>query len=99
MTFGTLGEILKGAIWKSGVPRYSSDGGGALLPPPPAKSEAIVLVVVFVQNSEEYNNKGGCKNKKVSAGAPSLGEVSPHHMRLASHSARVFAAERWKDEK
>ena len=52
-----------------------------------------------MQNSEEYNNKGGCKNKKVSAKAPSLVEARPHHMCLARYFARVLAAERRKDEK
>ena len=52
-----------------------------------------------MQNSEEYNNKGGCKNKKVGEVVPSLGEVRPHHMCLASYFARVLAAERRKDEK
>ena len=52
-----------------------------------------------MQNSEEYNNKGGCKNKKVRAGVPSLGELRPHHMCLASLFAHVLAAERHNDEK
>ena len=42
--------------------------------------------------------RGGVKIKKVRAGVPSLGEVRPHHMCLASYSARVSAAERRKDE-
>ena len=52
-----------------------------------------------MQNSEEYNNKGGVKNKKISAEGPSSVEVRPHHMCLASYFARVLAAERRKDEK
>ena len=62
------------------------------------KSEVDDFSGLIAQNSEEYNNKGGCKNKKVSAGVPSLGEVRPQHMCLASYFARVLAAERRKDE-
>ena len=62
------------------------------------KSKVDCFSGLIAQNSEEYDNKGGCKNKKVSAGVPSLGEVRPQHMCLASYFARVLAAERRKDE-
>ena len=62
------------------------------------KSKVDCFSGLIAQNSEEYDNKGGCKNKKVSAGVPSLGEMRPQHMCLASYLARVSAAERRKDE-
>ena len=61
------------------------------------KSEVDDFSGLIAQNSEEYNNKGGCKNKKSERGGPSLGEVRPQHMCLASCFARVLAAERRKD--
>ena len=63
------------------------------------KSEAISFSGLIAQNSEDSIYKGGCKNKKVSAGVPSLHEVNPDHMCLASYFARVLAPEHRKDGK